>query len=252
MLDNKMVVNRMDINEYPSTVRLPDFMHLTQEEYDLLHVKDPKRIYIIIDAKDRRIYNGDLLISTIKPEKMYLLGPSNTLGEYVLYFREVNDNWEERLIELVRYDDPGKAINALNTFNRVGSHTDYALQIYHLLVNYIQNELSIHELLIGIISLFGYRDDIRLQEVISTAMLYGVQITRLYKRDLPILLREELGNWRKSDNILFQYYASLYDLIVFYDNFKGREFQVDPDKLNLSEIVNEIIKINTTLYNPRN
>lgn len=242
MLDNKMVIDQIDLYKLVGT---PEYISVTQEEYDLIQKKDPTAIYIISDTPGR-MYIGDNLLEKEKPKNTYLLGPSNQFGEYILYLNHPDD-WVDHLLEISRYSNPQQAIDALNKFNRVGSHVDSALQTFNLIVCYIQSEITLHELLIGIISLFGYRDDIRLQQVIERATTYDV--TR-NSRDFSPLMREEIPSWKNDENYLFTYYSDLYDVIVKHNHFKGREFHVDPEELNLSNVINDIIKVIIELIIP--
>jgi hypothetical protein len=235
-INHPMIVDELNI--YPP--HLPKVELLRQESYNLIPLKDSTVIYIITDSIDDRCYLGEKLIKNNSTERMYLLGPADTYGEYSLYLniklRSLN-----KLIEICKYNNPQQAIDALNLFNKVGSHNDTALQLYNILLRYIDREIGINDTIIGIISLFGYRDDIRLQELIGTVHTYG----DINSNDLELILqlREDLPRLSKH-SILFKYYHKLYDMIILYDFFKGNKYQHPKDDIiDLSDVIKIIYKI---------
>jgi len=239
MIDNKMVVDQINLKELQD-IRYGGVIFITQEEYDLLQIKEPTTIYKITDAEDGRVYLGEHLIVKPSSSRKYLLGPANTRGEYIMYLNEVR-NHQDCLLEIARYSDPQKAIDALNRFNRTGCHTDLALQTRNLLIGYIQKDLNIHDLLIGLIALFGYRDDIRLQQLIAATISLG---TNKFDRDFSVTIRDTIAYWNgSSDDSLYKFYAKLYDVVVFYDHFKDRKFhREDPEDIDLAEVIDRMLR----------
>lgn len=239
MIDNKMVVNKINLDELLS-MNLMDTTTLMQEEYDLLQQPNPNTIYIIINSPERRIYVGRNLADFKSADRMYLIGPGKCYGEYTLWLNE-KVNYEDRLVEISSFKDPQKAINAMNRYNRVGSHTNLAISVYNVLISYLLKEVSLHEFIMGIIALFGYRDDRRFQELLQRTMTTGVQ---QYKRsDLPLQLKDQLHIFKRSANHLFCFYSDLYDLVVFYDFFKDRKYQENTIyDVDLSEVIERIFK----------
>jgi hypothetical protein len=240
-LDNPMIVDRVDILKQISSIMAPPITFLRQEEYDLIHTKDSTRIYHIVDSDDGRSYLGDIIITCDTIGRMYLLGLGDKPGEYVIYLNE-KDGINDKLIDLqIRYNNAQQAINDLHRFNRVGYHTDLSLQVYQLIVQYITKDLGINETILGIISLFGYKDDMRLQELMQVVMSYGVEY---YQRDIPLYLRDNLGRIKNSNNYLFRFYSDLYDLIVLYNFFLGEEFQKNnPEDIELKEVIDKVYGI---------
>ena len=242
-LNNPMEVGT--INLYPSVdcTKLSEVVRLPMEMYELIKIKDPTCIYIITDSLTKKVYYGDWLVEDGRVERIYLLGPSNKFGEYTLYLNET-DGIHDNLIKICRYSDPQVAINDLNKFNRVGSHQQTNLQIYSVVSQYITKDISLHDMLVGIISLFGYRDSIKLQSLLGILQTYGIPTGC---RDLPTLLKNDIRGLKKiySNHPLFGLYSDLYDLVVSYNFFKGRDFQKDPDELDLSKVIEKVFVIMT-------
>lgn len=241
-LNNPMVVDTVGLYPDLSTNGIPEVVTLTTKDYDLLQTKDPTSIYIISDSNRKDVYLGSSLIEKDIITRMYLLGPANKLGEYILYLNEAT-LYSDRLIKICRYTDAQVAITELNKFNNAGSHQTLNLQVYNVLSEYIVKDISLHDMLVGIIALFGYRDDIRLQRVLQ--MLIPYDPGRIFK-DLPLLLQRDLKVFINNGNHLFRLYSSLYDLVVSYKYFKAKEFHLDdPDKVDLSKVIDKVLLIMT-------
>lgn len=250
-LNNPMVVDTIpNPKDWIDHLLHPEAVAVTQETYDLIQKKDPGYIYIISDAIHPKAYYGDSLIVNDKPERMYLIGPSDKYGEYILYLNE-NREYHNGLIEICRFDDPQQAIISLNKFNKVGSHHNVNLQIYHLLSKYITRDIKLHDILIGIISLFGYQNDMKLQEVMQLMSYYdkGYGIKSRLELNLPAF---ELRMLRDNPNHLFRIYIDLYDLIVKnYNCFTDKKFQ-DSQEPDLSEVIENVFRIITIIFSQYN
>ena len=239
MLENPMHVDQIDIAKQLSK-NLPSIHMVTEEEYTLIQIPDPNHIYVITDSEDRKIYLGEVLIMNNRPKRLYLIGSSNSFGEYTMYLN-ITRGFENELIEIAKYYNAQDAIEALNVFNRVGGHDQLTLQTHTIICQYIQKELSLNDMLIGIISIFGYKDDLRLQEVIMSTKMLGAHH---YKETLPVLLIEEVVNWKYSPSPLYVAYSLLYDLVVRKEFFKSKEFRFkEIEDLNLSEVIEEVFVI---------
>jgi hypothetical protein len=211
-----------------------EFMKSTDDNLNNPMVVDTIGIYPQVDTTNVSIEKDSL-------KRMYLLGSSNKLGEYQLYLNEATE-FSDRLVKICRYDDPQVAINALNKFNNVGSHHLLNLQVYTVISQYIVKDIPLHDMLVGVISLFGYRDDIRLQQLLQTMISYNP--CGIYK-DLPALLKNDIKYLKIHGNYLFKYYSDLYDLVNSYKYFQAKEFQLDPDNVDLSKVVEKVFTIMT-------
>jgi hypothetical protein len=210
---------------------------LSQEEYDLIQNKDPKKIYIVND----KIYFGDHLLNNVKSNHKYLLGPANINNEYIIYLNMANNN-SDHLVEIAKFKGAQNAINALNKYNNIGSHMDNATQINQILISYIQEHITLHELIIGIISSFNWKDSAQLQEVLAFAITHGI-LDYKNKYDLPITLKDDLLIMKNDSNPLFKIYSDLYDLIIKYKCFTNLKFKKNIEDLNLSKAIKEITNI---------
>jgi hypothetical protein len=146
------------------------------------------------------------------------------------------------LIEIIRFDNPQHAVDALIKFNRIGSHTSTSLQLYNIISSYIQKNITLHDLLIGILSICGYRDDYRMQDLIRICVVFGATKGRTFN----VVFRDELTKWKVITHVnehLMKLYAKLYDVICIYNNFKGKEFKVDPEELKLGNVIMSIYSV---------
>ena len=206
---------------------------LTQEEYDLLQKKDPITLYITTDT--RRAYNGDIELPLGNPYGQYFVqGVKSHPGEY-----SVNLCIDELffLVEIERWPNAEAAIRAMDCYNRLGSHMGLDSLRAGLIFSYIDKTLSLHEMIVGLLSLQGYRDDIRLQEVIqlATGAIYRANKT---PEDFNSMFRDDLKTWKMFRNPLFGYYAAIYDVVVLFNHFKEfKEADVN------SEVLTKIQKV---------
>lgn len=231
-------LDMMNANKIKATV------HMTQQEYDLLQQRCPVTLYIITDTG--RLYIGDDMIHREEVTRSYLMtNARGSIGEEYEIILNEGQGFQNRLTPIGTFKDAQTALNHMNRLNRVGSHQDWALSTYAVTLVYIERSMSLHDLLIGIISLFGWRDDTRLQELIDAANFYSKSHRSM--DSLAIRLVEELPGFRKHSNPLFGFYANLYDLIVVTnDNFIRAKKEIDrvpePD---LTEYVQAVANIVT-------
>jgi len=240
-IDNDMLIDKMNISTPSIKVHSP----ITQEEYDLIAIKCPHEIYVI--ANTNKIYLGNVLIRNNEPVRQYLMGISKQSGEYEIYINEskmnINGFFVENNIRLIqKFDDPQKAIDALCLFERVGSHNESAIGIYKLLGNYILRDIWTYDLIIGILSMFGYKFHVDLQNLIQIAVSYGCQHS---KDDLPDLFLNELNTIINSDNCnnhIYRLFFKLYDILSMYNFFKCKKYQSNPKENDLSEAIEKIFE----------
>lgn len=242
-LNNPLRIDTIEMFKKVDSTDFPNVLFINQYSYDLIQTKDPFTIYRITDAEDGRMYYGDTLIPKDKINCKYLVGPSNVPGEYILYMDKI-DNYVDDLIIIATFDNPQKAINAMVRFNNIGNHTIIHKKIYDLLYNYIDNLISLHDLIISFISLFGYKDDPRLQKLIEIITMYDVSDNKSKNKDLPMTVKDRLPFIVKEvNNPLMNYYIDYYNIILKYNFFKDDKFNVSKSKLNLSDVIKEIIHV---------
>ena len=215
---------------------------VTQEFYDLLQTKDPFTIYVIEHSWPVKMYHGDVLITNDVDAVSYVMGPSTTYGEYIIYlWRRVNG--VDNLIEICRYNDAQKAIDNLNKYNHIGSHGELENSVYEILNSYIDEEISIHEMIMSIIALFGFKDDPRFNDLNSKFMPYGMINNNPY-RDIPVIAVEMIKRKAESDpNSLFKYYWGIYNRVFVFNFFKGDKYHKYIDMRDLSTEVREICSV---------
>lgn len=245
-INNPTSVDLITLQRSVESWQYPTIKPVTKEEYDLIQIKDPFTFYVIKDnfsnpMKRPTIYMGDHLVSFDEDVVRYMLG-INKHGEYEIYMDTVGFGYD-KLIPIRRYPSAQQAINDLTFFNNVGSHTDYGIRTYRILLSYINREISLNDTLIGILSAFGFRDSVEIQEVIQTGIKYGCTHVDI---DIPVYYRDMLPVLREhTKNFLVKKYANLYDLIVKWDFFKDEKFKDAQSGIDLSTEVREVTKVMT-------
>lgn len=243
-ISNPMVVDTLNLYTGINSGTTRNVIVVSPENYELIKSKDPNTIYIVNNpvTKSRMVYLGESIIEEDASTPIYLLGPSDKFGEYTLYLNQ-SDGKSDKLIKICRYNDPQIAITELNKFNRVGSHNQLNLQIYNIIASYIQKDISLNDMILGIISAFGYRDDQKMHYLIQLTMIYDA--SGAFK-DIPKVFKKVLKDMGKySKNHLIGIYLNLYDLMDSYKFFQTKEFQKDPEELDLSKVIRKVIKIMT-------
>ncbi len=235
-LNNPTRTDLIDLLERFDAMKFMKTEGVTQDFYDRMGVHDPHTAYVITDHPGK-VYYGDSLVPMERNKPRYLLGQERR-GEWILYMNTTSEG-QEKIYEVCKYDDPQKAIEALETCNRVGSHHAVNIQIYDILRQYISKDISINSAIFGIISLFGYKDAPDLQRVIQTAFEYGAfkhpeGSYGLPQRDLPVRLRDEISRIAKQEpNSLYNLYSRFYNVFVKYALFKDESLLEDPTFANL-------------------
>ena len=239
MLNNDLRITQVELDRMELLRYLPEPMFLTQEEFDLIAIKDFRKLYIITDSLENRVYLGEQLIGDTQIDQKYFLS-INSDNEYEIYFNQ-RENFQDRLIPLFRYSDPQLAINALIQLNNIGSHDMTSRKIYNIIIHYITREISIHDMIIGIMSVLWNKDDPRFQRIIQMQVDFNLNPL---DRDLPIVMREFLMNVNNHSNPLIHLYSNLYDIMIIFNLFKGLEFQKDhPEDIKLDEVINKIFNM---------
>lgn len=240
-LNNPTKVNVIELLREISSLSTPNIEIVSQKFYDLIQIKEPNTLYFINDSNPPRIYFGEILISNDKCEGKYFITTGNRINEYDLYLKEeIYGN--DKLIKICKYDDPQKAIDALNLYNNIGSHDKISISLYNILINYIDKDISLNDLLLGIFTIFGFKEDPRLQELIQLTFTYEQNSND--KTDISPMLRCEIRNFRdKYPLSLYRIYSNLYDIIVKYYFFKDEKYHSDVNFINLSEIIKDIINV---------
>ena len=243
-LVNPTKIISIDLSCPPNVDKRPETVKLTMSEYKLIKIKDPTCLYIISDSPNKLVYCGDMLVKQESLNRTYLLGPGKRHGEYILYINDIYNN-HDNIIPLCTYTDIQAAINDLNRFNHVGSTNRLNLQIATIIHQYLSEDISLNDMIIGIIARFGYQNDIRLQGLLAAIRSYPVEGSSHY---LPESLARNLDVFKNyRQNHLFRCYATLYDLVVAYHYFTDKEFiKEDPDEINLESVVKKIFDIMTS------
>lgn len=243
-LNNPTRVDPIQLLQQVDAMKFMNVEGVTQDFYDRMETPDPHVCYVITDQPGK-MYYGSIPIKSEKNKTKYVIG-QEWKDEWILYAHEVI-NWEEHLIEICRYDDPQKAINALEMCNRVGSHSALNIQIYNILIQYISKAISINSAILGIMSILGYKDDPHLQSVIQTAYSYHVfeeqkVNTSKVPVDLPAPFKDVINQKAQLDkDSLYSLYARIYDVFIKNALFKDESLLDDMTLANLNEPIEDIL-----------
>lgn len=240
-LNNPMEVDSIYLHPTIDANKAIQVQFLTREKYDLLNPKDPYVVYIVDEGNGEiNKYYGEILVKN-GPSKInrYVMGPSiDKYGEYNIYANNIFGN--TGLTYIATFKDVQTAIDMLHLYNNTGTHSDISIKIYKIVVSYINKNISIHELLISIISELGYKNTPELQHTIQLAITFNALEC---KNDLPIIFREELHDVMEwSNNCTTKLYAIFYDLVVKYNFFKDDKYHKDELKvLDLSDFIRDVL-----------
>ena len=191
---------------------------LTNNEYQLIQSKDPYTIYVITDRDT--MYYGDTLIERDFYRLTYVMGIDSETNEYIIFKNLSDGKGADYFCEVRRYSDVNKAINDLRMSTIGQQHKVYYGKWTSLLHLYINNELTLHNLLIGIISSVGYDNDPLFQHIVQK---------------VP---HEISANWDESENKLERMYKHLYNLIwlhstsTWYNREHSLKLKIDDELLN--------------------
>lgn len=235
-LNNPMRIGAIDNSNISDALAVQS---LSQEEYDMLATKDPYTMYIINESRD--MYIGVMKYQASIVNHMYLLGPSSVREHFTLYSSNTDMFGNTKLCSICSYDNIQTAVNALSYYNNIGGHGYTSKQIAAVINSYIDKSIGIHDLLIGIISIAGFKHDINFQELMNFLGQFLKVVAST--TDVPLWFRKELLCMKNSKNPLMNIYSNLYDLVIKYDFFKGHEFQTDPLTRPLSGVLSDIDEI---------
>lgn len=248
-INNPTKVDQIDLVPSYDAWSTPSIEYITQKEYDTIYKKDPLTIYVITDAIGKKVYYGDILVDDKQDGIKYFMGISND-GKYAIYLNE-RMSGVDNIIKICAYNDPQVALHALELYENSGSYESIDMKIYESLVHYIRNNISCHDVLIGILCACGFNNDYRLQTLIETA----VQCDSIYGHDLSEQMKSVLGTYKNSDKNRFEIppaykvlnikYSQLYDVLLKYNLFKDKEYTDNSYslKLNLSSVIRDIRRV---------
>ena len=217
---------------------------ITQDLYDLMNYHDPQTKYIITNSSDGRVYHGDIMVPKEKANAQYLLSINRETGLYQIFSNCIYDNIDH-LVLIEDYNNPDDAISALTRYQNIGSGDEIASGIYIIINEYIKGNININNTIIGILNIFGFKEDPRLQQLHEANILYNKysssdkRISSQYHHILPQLATTH-------PNSLFNIYYSIYNIFEKYNFFMSDKYQYDNIDLHIE--IHEIINI---LYNKK-
>lgn len=232
-INNPFKIDTIDLlREIPSWDN-PTIERCSQNFYDQIGTKDPNTFYIMTDSNKK--YLGDMLISNgDELNNKYLIG----INDYDINKYEIYHIFYSDINYVCEFDDMNSALDFIRISMNAGNHK--MIPLYKLLVNYINEEMSCYDLIIGIFVIFGYKENPVFQNMVNTLSTfkhYPSDQDNPKGKDLPIRLREDIRGFRDSDkNILFKIYSSIYDIIIKYNFFSD----IDKENINLSKAISEI------------
>lgn len=247
-LTNPLHVDMLAVPFEQSFWNTVNVSRVTQFFYDHLQIRDPGTLYIIGDSRDGRAFLGNIMLNRFRSKIAYLLGPSDHHGEYIMYMSCATD-YGDYLYEICRYNDPQAAINALNQANKTASHHVIHLEVRASIISFIEENIGVHDFIIGLIAMFGYQDDPRLQDVMASMRAYGAADSDY---DIGTNARVMIRNFAKNrPEGLYRFYSDIYDLLHTYNFFRDDKYTKDPENAELGEPVHKIVSIMADTVLPR-
>lgn len=228
-----MVFDDMMTEQIVLQRELPRILAVTQEWFDTLSTKDPKTVYIILGSKDRRVYHGEVLVSQEFRKPEYFLSTNESQIAIYVNFRE---NYTDRLVKIADYSDIDVAIKDLVRFNTVGAHGKWALQCYNITLRYLLKEISLQDLMIGIMTVFGFGKEPVLQALIDYCLSLGLD-PKSFEPNMEVAANLPHIKHRHP---VFRMYSDLYDVLVLFDFFKDPKYHEFDKKINLSDFIQKL------------
>lgn len=251
-LNNPNVVDIVDLLRNVGQVADFKVENVTQDFYDHMGKHDPRTAYVIDGDPSGKVYYGDLPAAIPASTRMkYFIGQERP-DEWIIFVNErrtFTDN--DSLVSVCRFDNPQSAIDALAIYNRVGSHSTLNLEIYNILLQYMNEEISICACIIGILSALGYKDDPMLQGLIQFVTAYGGMIGQstdkgkpYFQHDLPKLLREKINveHVSPTSTDLIGLFGAFYNVMMMHGIIQIRKRDEEIVSPNLSGPVDKIVR----------
>lgn len=194
------LLREINTNDYVPT------MNCTKKYYDNLQTKDPTQLYFTEDG----IFYGDLEVKSMnidsKDLKYFLTYDGN---RYIIFYKynfickDCTKMHMSQLIKICEVSDSDKGIRLMNLFNQIGYHDKEYLMVYEMIDSFINKDIYINDFIIGLISMFGYKDDPRLQELINLGISYRAneatsEFSKEFRNELQFLKDECINNNRNS------------------------------------------------------
>ena len=204
-------VFQIDLNKMIQDEDRNTIAYLTQAEYDAMGQHDDTVIYIITDSDKGNMYWGDSPVAVNKNTTQYLMGYDPDTSKYIVYVNEVQ-NYQDDLIPLEAFSKPQDALNAIQSYSYIGGHSIIYLKILKVLDDYLQDFTGLNYTIISMISILGYQNDTRLQQLNQLSIIYGDQGR---KKDISDQHRAMLHNIKnQGTNPLVGLYSDIYDIFV--------------------------------------
>lgn len=212
-ITNPTSLKELELSREISAIKTPTVVTVTQEFFDKLETPDPYTIYVIATPSGRpRIYYGSLLVSSHGAVPKYYMS-INDKKEYAIYMYSSSGD----LIELYSFDDPQVAINTLDKFVRTASHLKADISTREIVQRYMDDEIGLHDVIMGILTIYGFNAWPEFQDITTLAISYGVDHS---SRTLPGFFVQQLPKLAKSENHLYDLYNKLYEFTLL-DDFKN-------------------------------
>ena len=227
-LNDPNKINWITLYKMLSLKHYPEIVKLTKDQYDIIQLKDPYTIYFLFDTKE--MFYGDRPIVDHPTSSKYFLTTTHHRNEYLMCVNVRNNN-TDNIIALSRYNDPQIAVNHLVLLNDLNTTDHYEVEITNIIVEYLDKTISCHDAIISILSLSRFKNDPRLQDVITNTLNFNANekqndISDMLKRLSNTLIENQSNN-------LFKYYFKIYDEFV-----KNNYFKIHKRNMTINEISN--------------
>lgn len=237
-LENKLEVDDIRLEKTIRSFDVRNIVQISQELYDQMKFKDPFTIYKITD--NEKMYYGELWITDGKDIGQPYYLTINDNGEYEIYFYNRSLYTNSFMERICIYNDPDTALEHLRLFNKVGSHSDLDIAMYNMIGCYFDGDITINDLIEGIIAKRGFDKSPEFQDLISTTRSFG---------GYNELFMDEIANLSTlHPDSLFSIYKDLLDVFtVKYskEEYKKyfREHGTERGDININNFLNDCRKV---------
>lgn len=240
---NYNIENPFKIDQQLMSDKVKGIYYISQAEYELIKDKDPLAYYVIIDQG--KIYKGSnknpepSIVSSLKNK--YFMTISDDCKEFLICIAFTDINGQSFIIEIERYNNAADAFNALRRYNFVSSHKEIPNNLQILLYQFEEKSITFLDLVYGIISCFGFRNDPRFNQLLNTINSYCVPLNSTVKINyLPNIIHINKSELIKSENFLFR---KFFEIITILQNSYLNKKVNRKYLFEMKDVIREIINL---------
>lgn len=239
---NYNVDHPLKIDQQLMSDKVKGVYYVSKAEYELIKDKDPLAFYVIRETG--QIFKGansnpePSIVSSLRNK--YFMTISDDCKEFLICIAFTDINRQSFIIEIERYNNEADAFNALKRYNFVTSHREVPNNIQTLLNQFEEKNISFLDLVYGIISCFGYRNDPRFVQLVNVINAYCTPLNSTVQINyIPNVIHINKSELMKSENFLFNKFFKIISVLQnsFLNKKVNRRYQFETKDV-IIEIIN--------------